>query len=330
MKETVSIIIPIYNSEPYLSRCIDSLLAQTYTNIEVLLIDDGSTDCSYEICQQYVQRDNRVQVIKQENKGASAARNTGLDHATGDFVMFCDSDDIVSAMWIERLLNYLSNKLLVVMPISHIVTENSLLDKRLESNIDMNVFIPKCQLFSKKIFTLIGFAVNTVFYRSIIEENKIRFRIQKNKADYNEDLLFVTNYLSYVDGFVYTGYADYAYLTREDSLSRSFTPFYFEKYKEKFEIWYNIARDINDESAINEIATIFLYRFLVALQDASFKSEKDKFIHIVLSDSTQKCISYADTSKEDARAVRLLKEKKCNALWYYYKVISVKNKFKHK
>ena len=96
MKETVSIIIPVYNSEPYLSRCLDSVLAQTYPKIEVLLIDDGSTDNSYAICQQYAQRDSRMKVIHQQNQGAAAARNTGLDNATGEYIMFCDSDDILS------------------------------------------------------------------------------------------------------------------------------------------------------------------------------------------------------------------------------------------
>ena len=100
MGKTVSIIILVYNSELYLNRCLDSVLSQRYTHLEVLLIDDGSTDHSLNICREYAAKDNRIRVVHQDNQGASAARNTGLDHATGEYIMFCDSDDMVSDMWV--------------------------------------------------------------------------------------------------------------------------------------------------------------------------------------------------------------------------------------
>ena len=110
MGKTVSIIIPVYNSERYLNRCLDSVLSQRYTHLEVLLIDDGSTDHSLNICREYAAKDNRIRVVHQDNQGASAARNTGLDHATGEYIMFCDSDDMVSDMWVQRMINALSDE----------------------------------------------------------------------------------------------------------------------------------------------------------------------------------------------------------------------------
>lgn len=89
----VSVVVPIYNGEKYLSRCINSILGQTYTNIDLLLIDDGSTDNSYEICSKYAHQDNRIRIFKQENQGVSAARNCGITHAAGDYITFCDCDD---------------------------------------------------------------------------------------------------------------------------------------------------------------------------------------------------------------------------------------------
>lgn len=89
----ISVIVPIYNVAAYLPRCVDSILAQTYKNLEIILVDDGSTDNCLEICQQYAQKDNRIKVIHQENQGVSAARNTGLDNMHGDFVAFVDPDD---------------------------------------------------------------------------------------------------------------------------------------------------------------------------------------------------------------------------------------------
>lgn len=92
----ISIIVPVYRTEQYLRQCVDSLLAQTYNRIEIILVDDGSPDGSGGICEEYAAKDPRVKVIHQENGGLSAARNTGLDHATGEYVMFVDSDDWIS------------------------------------------------------------------------------------------------------------------------------------------------------------------------------------------------------------------------------------------
>lgn len=89
----ISVIVPVYNTEKYLHRCIDSILAQTFTDFELLLVDDGSTDRSGAICDEYAQKDNRVRVFHKENGGVSSARNMGLDNARGEYVMFLDSDD---------------------------------------------------------------------------------------------------------------------------------------------------------------------------------------------------------------------------------------------
>lgn len=91
----ISVIIPVYNMEKYLRRCLDSVLAQDYTNLEILVVDDGSTDGSWAICQEYARKDARITVIHQENGGLSAARNTGLDRATGAYIAFVDSDDYI-------------------------------------------------------------------------------------------------------------------------------------------------------------------------------------------------------------------------------------------
>ena len=93
MNELISIIIPIFNCEKYIKRCLNSLINQTYKNIEVILIDDGSTDRSSEICKDYSKRDQRIKYIRQNNQGVSAARNRGLDIAKGKYMGFCDSDD---------------------------------------------------------------------------------------------------------------------------------------------------------------------------------------------------------------------------------------------
>lgn len=100
----VSIIIPVHNVEKYLGQCLDSVLSQTYKDLEIILVDDGSTDTSGQICDQYAKQDLRVCVIHQKNAGAANAKNTGLDKATGRYIAFADSDDYVEPNWIEKLV----------------------------------------------------------------------------------------------------------------------------------------------------------------------------------------------------------------------------------
>lgn len=102
-KELVTVIVPVHNVEKYLPRCIDSILLQTYRNLEIILVDDGSTDESVTICDEYATKDNRIRVLHKENGGLSSARNTGLDAANGGLITFVDSDDWVAPNYIEVL-----------------------------------------------------------------------------------------------------------------------------------------------------------------------------------------------------------------------------------
>ena len=97
----ISIIVPIFNTEKYLAKCLDSIINQTYSNIEIILVDDGSSDSSGIICDEYALKDSRIVVVHKENGGVSSARNTGLDIATGDYIMFVDSDDYVAPQFCE-------------------------------------------------------------------------------------------------------------------------------------------------------------------------------------------------------------------------------------
>lgn len=110
MKKTVSVIVPVYNVEKYISRCVDSLLNQTYTALEILLIDDGSTDCSGQLCDEFAAKDARIQVIHKPNGGVSSARNQGLRAATGDYIGFSDSDDYIDPSMYEKLVSLLEKE----------------------------------------------------------------------------------------------------------------------------------------------------------------------------------------------------------------------------
>lgn len=103
MEPKVSIIIPVYNVEPFLARCLDSVVGQTLRGIEIICVDDGSPDRSIDILNRYAAQDDRIRVISQENRGLGGARNRGFDAATGEFILFVDSDDWIDPAYCERL-----------------------------------------------------------------------------------------------------------------------------------------------------------------------------------------------------------------------------------
>lgn len=107
MNELISIVVPVYNVEKYLGTCVASILKQTYSNIEVILVDDGSTDCSGKMCDYYMGLDERIKVIHKKNGGLSDARNKGIIQAEGEYITFIDSDDVVSSDYVEYLYNIL-------------------------------------------------------------------------------------------------------------------------------------------------------------------------------------------------------------------------------
>ena len=105
MPPKVSIIVPVYNVSKYLDECILSLINQTYKNIEILIVDDGSIDESLDICEEYAKKDDRIILIRNSHEGVSVARNTGIENASGDWISFVDSDDYAELNMIEELIN---------------------------------------------------------------------------------------------------------------------------------------------------------------------------------------------------------------------------------
>ena len=106
----ISVIVPVYNVEEYLEECLNSIQHQTYTDIEVILVNDGSRDGSKEICERYCQQDSRFHLINQENKGLSGARNRGMTESKGEFITFVDSDDVIKDDMLEQLLKHMTSE----------------------------------------------------------------------------------------------------------------------------------------------------------------------------------------------------------------------------
>ena len=187
MEKTISIIVPVYNVEKTLARCVRSLSAQTYRNIEIILVNDGSLDHSLEICRRLAGEDGRIRVIDQPNGGLSAARNAGLDMARGELIMFCDSDDWVEPDWCESMVDIYKPGDLVICEID-----------RNDVSEEHDTELAEAERREILHYThLSSYAWNKLFQRSVIEEAGLRFQVGLTPG---EDICFVLAYLCRIEG----------------------------------------------------------------------------------------------------------------------------------
>ena len=208
----ISVIIPVYKAEKYLSRCIASLLAQSFTAFELLLIDDGSPDNSGKICHDWAERDCRIRVLHQTNAGVSTARNKGLDEAKGEYIVFVDSDDYVGTDYLkhlyeERPLNLDS----IVVQGFTVVSEQA--DRQYTTSFIPSVYTGRevRELFLNDEMRDMRGPVAKLFSRVLIERLGLRFPAE---ASFGEDTIFNFQYLFHCRQVVVDSHVDYVYFQR--------------------------------------------------------------------------------------------------------------------
>lgn len=202
----LSVIVPVYNVEKYIAVCVDSVLNQTFEDFELLLINDGSTDFSGNICDSYLAIDKRVRVFHQENRGVSSARNVGIQNAKGDFLCFIDSDDWVDTSYLADFLvdNYQNHGLILM---------------NMDDFSGKQIFNPKknMNIYEKSEISLLILDFNLLYYggpyiklfkRDVLITNKIIFPIN---LQFGEDTLFFLKYLLYVESVCFVNKKGYHY-----------------------------------------------------------------------------------------------------------------------
>lgn len=216
----VTVIVPIYNQKRFLNRCIDSIIEQTYKDIEILLVDDGSTDGSDEICEQYKVRDSRVKVIHKPNGGLSSARNIALEDAEGDYITFVDSDDYLANDYVEKSINLCEVNLadISIMNMKYI-PEN--MNEEISDEIETNVIIlsPEQAIECSLYQILFSCCAPGKLYKKHIFEH-IRFPLGK----LSEDLAVCHNVLACANKIVYSDKIGYYYRQQEKSIMHVFNP----------------------------------------------------------------------------------------------------------
>lgn len=212
----ISVIIPVYNAEPYLGRCLDSLRTQTFADFELLLIDDGSRDRSGAMCDEYAGRDPRIRVFHQPNGGVSSARNVGLDHARGEWITFVDADDYVREHYLEHLLSHTGARIDLVISYAEVFGNGCSEKERYPSR---RIEMPNLEvLFVENDMHWHTSPWSKLYRRQVIEQQRLRFC---EGMHIGEDGLFLYTFMLASRVVFLSSDTDYCYFAfRADSLTK--------------------------------------------------------------------------------------------------------------
>lgn len=220
----VSIIIPVYNSELFIEQCILSVINQTYDNLEIIIIDDGSTDQSFKICQKFRNIDNRIQILKQQNKGVSSARNKGINIATGEYFFFLDSDDAIHPMLIEESMQQAEKYHTELVLCECLKQNNRQLERKLKevSSTDKRPIWRIVENKEIEEWFHIKYKLSLLRVGGMIRRDCIKMQYFNEKLICGEDTLFMYYLISKHIRMSYTESRWYYYRINPESLSHSY------------------------------------------------------------------------------------------------------------
>lgn len=240
----ISIIVPVYNVEDYLRQCLDSIIAQTFTDWECILVDDGSKDKSGSICDEYAQKDNRFKVIHKLNGGVSSARNLGIEEAKGKWLYFCDADDTLLPKALEILLEGEKENCQFVMAGYNKFLSDGSLKESYSGDIKRKISVDDAikELYTPTNLSYQGYLWCKLFLTEIVKDYNIRF---DEKIFFNEDRLFIMQYLCQMeDSVYYTTTPVYNYVERLSGAMASLKIGYNRKFATDFDAFVKMKETI--------------------------------------------------------------------------------------
>ncbi len=244
----ISLIVPVYNVEKYLKKCIESILKQTYENLEILLIDDGSTDKSPKICDDYAQKDSRIKVFHKENEGLSATRNLGIKLSTGEFIAFIDSDDELSEDFCEILIKAITKQNCDVASVALTMTRENGYKIVTSNDIGEIYHNSKLHVYNKDTIlkeVLLRHSFKNYICTKLYRRELFNSCLFKEKISY-EDVLFTYEMTKHVNKIAYVDKVCYKYLKRKNSITATCS-----------------------EKNLNDFLDVALYRYNDVLQNHS-------------------------------------------------------------
>ena len=291
----ISVIVPIYNVEEYLEECLTSIQHQTFTDIEVILVNDGSTDRSKEICERYCQQDSRFKLINQKNQGLSVARNCGVKESIGEYIMFVDSDDVVKENIVEVLLSYLKEDVDLV---ECNLTQNK---EELQKNKPIRVVFEgnspesliKCIAFKE-----VKFCAFTKLYRRELVE-KVPFL----EGVIYEDVYTGMNYLKYIRKMVAVDLKGYYYRVRPNSIM---TTSFNEKNLDIITVGNQLIESFQDDEYLLPYIGYFMFYLGLSHYQRDGITKKNPYLGLY-ENFIRKSAFIAKQSQEVVRKYRLLR-----------------------
>lgn len=340
-KGVVSVVLPIYKVEKYLNRCVKSVVNQSYKNLEIILVDDGSPDNCPKICDEWAKKDKRIRVIHKKNAGLGYARNTGIENATGEYICFFDSDDYIALDTIEKAYNLATQKR------SKIVVYGF-------CNINQNGEIRDTVIPHLEKYTYSGKEVQDIFLPNLIGPD-VRNGIQTNlwmsawACMYSLDLIKKTNWrfvserdiisedvysllllYKYVDKVSVLPEALYFYCENSESLTHTYMPERYDKIKKFYQACYQVAEKNNYNEDVKErLSYPYLSNTIAAMKMLVYsdltKSMKKKHLKkIVCDDTLQIVLRNTNFKKEKLKRRLLLVAMKTKQYKIIYKLITIR------
>ena len=252
MSTLISVIIPVYNTEQYISCCIDSVLSQSFTNFELILVDDGSKDGSGTICDEYAKKDNRIRVFHKGNGGVSSARNLGLDNARGEWIYFVDSDDELLPGGLQTLVDGICDDVDIVGGGYERFGPNGELLEAVDERVTITLSKEETLLIVSndrpKYYSYLGYMWMWMFRSSVIRRHHLRF---DTSIKIKEDTLFLVQYACASNGRTHFNTAPvYKYKMREESAMGNLQKRFCPSYQTSFDAVIKI------HSAIHSLPTV--------------------------------------------------------------------------
>lgn len=272
---TLSIIIPVYNTERYLRECIESILTQSFTDFELILIDDGSTDRSGEICEEYKKKDNRIVFIKKENGGVSDARNVGITLSRGKYLLFCDSDDTMIPNALTEIIPYAAENDFDITMCTYVLDyENGTQPITEQINFNESIHSDMCSVISEYMTGIVPWsACRNIIKRSIVAENRIRYDKRYLSA---EDCDFYFNVCKYAAKFASVNKPVIRYrAARDGSTSNTVSKVNTESISKVYYKWLKYFKTNYNGAAIEILHGLSNHYFYLMLESVKNNSDDE-------------------------------------------------------
>ena len=314
MNDLVSIVVPIYNVEKYLDRCLQSILSQTYKNLEVILVDDGSPDNCPQICDAYAAKDARVKVIHKENAGLGMARNTGIEYATGKFICFFDSDDYIEPDTIESCVTtaVATSADLVIFGYDTVIDGEMCLDTQIpcppkmmfEGEEILHLLLPNVLKSGQNMghdWRMPLCAWNKLYSTDVIRTSGWRFVSERTII--SEDFYSLTELHSYLKTVSVVKRAFYHYVVNPTSLSRAFRPERFERTKGFYQSMLSLCNNMGLQTTLNQPIKVITFGFLIGAMkqivnaDLSLRERYCALKTVILDSTMQSMVNTTDISE---------------------------------